>query len=51
VFVVGYGLDFQERYRNIPDILAVHDFAALVEDPDLLLPYLPEWGRPVTPGG
>jgi hypoxanthine phosphoribosyltransferase len=41
VFVVGYGLDFQERYRNIPDILAVHDMNALTEDPDLLLPYLP----------
>lgn len=42
VFVVGYGLDFQERYRNVPDILAVQDMVALGEDPDLLLPYLPE---------
>jgi hypoxanthine phosphoribosyltransferase len=41
VFVVGYGLDFQERYRNVPDILAVHDLARLDEDPDLLLPHLP----------
>jgi hypoxanthine phosphoribosyltransferase len=41
VFVVGYGLDFQERYRNIPDILAVQDIHALGEDLDLLLPYLP----------
>jgi hypoxanthine phosphoribosyltransferase len=41
VFVVGYGLDFQERYRNIRDILAVQDMSALSEDPDLLLPYLP----------
>ena len=40
VFVVGYGLDFEERYRNIPDILAVHDMDALSADPDLLLPYL-----------
>ena len=47
VFVVGYGLDFQERYRNIPDILAVHDMNALTEDPDLLLPYLPQ--VPVDP--
>jgi hypoxanthine phosphoribosyltransferase len=42
VFVVGYGLDFQERYRNVPDILAVQDLPRLVEDPDVLLPYLPE---------
>jgi len=41
VFVVGFGLDFQERYRNVPDILAVQDMTALAEDPDLLLPYLP----------
>jgi hypoxanthine phosphoribosyltransferase len=51
VFVVGYGLDFQERYRNIPDILAVQDLSALVEDPDLLLPYLPAGGRPVAAEG
>lgn len=44
VYVVGYGLDFQERYRNIPDLLAVQDFAALEADPDMLLPYLPEAG-------
>ena len=47
VFVVGYGLDFQERYRNVPDILAVHDLPALQADLDLLLPYLPDPG----PGG
>jgi hypoxanthine phosphoribosyltransferase len=47
VFVVGYGLDFQERYRNIPDILAVQDLPALQADPDLLLSYLPDPG----PGG
>ena len=40
VFVVGYGLDFQERYRNLPDILAVQDLSALSADPDLLVPYL-----------
>lgn len=41
VFVVGYGLDFRERYRNIPDLLAVQDIVALEADPDALLPYLP----------
>lgn len=45
VFVVGYGLDFQERYRNIPDILAVSDLPALTADPDLLLPFLPGAGK------
>ncbi len=35
-FVVGYGLDFQGRYRNLPDVLAVHDLARLVNDPGLL---------------
>ncbi len=44
VFVVGGGLDFEERYRNLPDILAVHDLDALRAAPDLLLPYLPDPG-------
>ena len=35
-FVVGYGLDFAERYRNVPDILQVHDLDALQRDPDVL---------------
>ncbi|MBI3647526.1 MAG: hypoxanthine phosphoribosyltransferase [Actinobacteria bacterium] len=39
-FVIGYGLDFRERYRNIADILAVHDMRQLEEDPDLLLQHL-----------
>lgn len=41
VFVVGYGLDFEERFRNVPDILAIRDMDALRADPDLLIPYLP----------
>jgi hypoxanthine phosphoribosyltransferase len=37
VFVVGYGLDFQGRYRNLPEILAVRDLARLANDPLLLV--------------
>jgi hypoxanthine phosphoribosyltransferase len=40
VFVVGYGLDYHERYRNIPDLLAVQDLEALAADPQLLDTYL-----------
>lgn len=37
VFVVGYGLDFQGRYRNLPELLAVRDLARLANDPELLV--------------
>ncbi|HWL66008.1 MAG TPA: hypoxanthine phosphoribosyltransferase [Actinomycetota bacterium] len=37
VFVVGYGLDFQGRYRNVTDVLAVTDIARLANDPLLLV--------------
>jgi hypoxanthine phosphoribosyltransferase len=36
VFVIGYGLDFQGLYRNVPDIYAVRDLPRLVNDPTLL---------------
>lgn len=36
VFVVGYGMDFQGRYRNVPEILAVKDLARLAADPFVL---------------
>ena len=41
VFVVGYGLDFQGRYRNLRAILAVSDLARLANEPRLLEPS--EW--------
>jgi hypoxanthine phosphoribosyltransferase len=37
VFVVGYGMDFQGLYRNVPDILAVRDLPRLANDPRLLV--------------
>lgn len=39
-FVVGYGLDFAERYRNIPDILQVDDLPALKADPTTLTSFV-----------
>jgi len=41
VFVLGYGLDLHERYRNLPDLVAVDDVAALESDPSLIASYLP----------
>ena len=38
-FVVGYGLDYRERYRNLGSILAVRDMAALAADPDALVSF------------
>jgi hypothetical protein len=51
VFVVGYGLDFEERFRNVPDILALHDMDTLRADPDLLIPYLPALDPARSTGG
>jgi len=41
VYVVGYGLDFQGRYRNLRTIQAVSDLARLAKEPRLLEPS--EW--------
>ena len=44
-FVVGYGLDYGQRYRNLPFILSIPNPADLADDPGLLLPYLDRVGR------
>jgi len=35
-FLLGYGLDWEGRYRNVPGLWAVLDLAAFQEDPDVL---------------
>ena len=37
VFVIGYGLDFQGLYRNVPEIYAVRDLPRLLNDQRLLV--------------
>jgi len=35
-FLVGYGLDWEGRYRNLPGLWAVLDLAAFQEDPEVV---------------
>jgi hypoxanthine phosphoribosyltransferase len=35
-FLLGYGLDWEGRYRNMPSLWAVFDLAAFQEEPDRL---------------
>jgi hypoxanthine phosphoribosyltransferase len=43
-FVVGYGLDYEERYRNLPFIMAVDDMETLATDPLALADMLDDAG-------
>jgi hypoxanthine phosphoribosyltransferase len=36
-YVVGYGMDFEGRYRDLPDIHVVDDLTGLAADPDSLM--------------
>jgi hypoxanthine phosphoribosyltransferase len=36
-YLVGYGLDWRGRYRNLPSLWAVMDMEALIADPDALV--------------
>jgi hypoxanthine phosphoribosyltransferase len=49
-FVVGYGLDHGERYRNIRAILAVDDQSMLVADPNALVGFLGSLPAPAAGG-
>ena len=33
-FLLGYGMDWQGRYRNVPSIWAVMDLSVLTADPE-----------------
>lgn len=43
-YLVGYGLDFRRRYRNLPYLVGVRDVPALAEKPDALWGILPDAG-------
>ena len=47
VFVVGYGLDLHERYRNVPDLLALQDVRAAEAQASALESFLPGRGGPL----
>jgi len=49
-FVIGYGLDYEGRYRNVSTIVGVADLDSLAAGPGPLAPYLPDgWVEPERP--
>jgi hypoxanthine phosphoribosyltransferase len=44
-FLLGYGLDWEGRYRNVPSLWAVLDLAVFQEDPDVLARHVFRGGR------
>jgi len=50
-FVVGYGLDYEGRYRNVSTIVGVSNLDVLADGPGPLQPYLPDgWVEPDASG-
>lgn len=46
-FVVGYGLDYEGRYRNVATVVGVGDLETLAAGPGPVEPYLPAgWTEP-----
>jgi hypoxanthine phosphoribosyltransferase len=44
-FVLGYGLDYEQRYRNMPFIVTVDDMEGLEADPLALVPLIGSAGE------
>jgi hypoxanthine phosphoribosyltransferase len=44
-FVLGYGLDYEQRYRNMPFIVTVEDMDGLEADPLALAPLIEDAGE------
>ena len=50
VFVVGYGLDYGQRYRNLPDLITMTNESMALYEPSLAQLRRPTGGGPATHG-